>query len=128
LNHASAITLGLILNEAITNAIKYAFSKTEDAKIAISLTHISDSQLLLSISGNGSGLPSDFNRNVGASMGVELLQGLMDDMGGSFSIENNEGTHIKIIFTYKAINTSHRISESSSSDYRSPYCKLPVAW
>ena len=38
LNHASAITLGLILNEAITNAIKYAFAKTEDGKISISLT------------------------------------------------------------------------------------------
>ncbi len=49
LNHASAITLGLILNEAITNAIKYAFAKTKDGKISISLTHISESQVLLSI-------------------------------------------------------------------------------
>lgn len=40
LNHASAITLGLILNEAITNAIKYAFPKGQEGKITISLTHI----------------------------------------------------------------------------------------
>lgn len=106
LNHGSAITLGLILNEAITNAIKYAFAKTEDGKISISLTHISDSQLLLSIADNGRGLPANFESKIGASMGMELLQGLTDDLGGSFSIETNEGTHIKVIFDYVPINTA----------------------
>src|SRR4030095_12886245 len=49
LNHAYAITLGLILNEAITNAIKYAFAKTKAKKISLSLTRLSNSQILLSI-------------------------------------------------------------------------------
>jgi two-component sensor histidine kinase len=103
LNHASAITLGLILNEAITNAIKYAFANSEDGKIAISLTHISDSQLLLDIADNGRGLPDDFDSRLGASMGMELLQGLTDDLGGSFAIETRDGTHIKVIFDYKPL-------------------------
>ena len=103
LNHASAITLGLILNEAITNSIKYAFTKIKEAKICISLTNISGSQILLTISDNGRGLPGDFDSKIGTSMGMELLQGLTDDLGGSFSIETNEGTHIKIIFDYKPI-------------------------
>jgi two-component sensor histidine kinase len=103
LNHASAITLGLILNEAITNAIKYAFAKTEDGKISISLTHVSDSQILLSIADNGRGLPADFDSKIGASMGMELLQGLTDDLGGNFSIEANNGTCIKVAFDYKPI-------------------------
>lgn len=101
LNHASAITLGLILNEAITNAIKYAFAKTKDKQIAISLSRISDLQILLSIADNGRGLPVDFDSRIGASMGMELLQGLTDDLGGSFNIETNNGTHIKVIFDYK---------------------------
>ena len=107
LNHASAITLGLILNEAITNSIKYAFTKTVDSKISISLTHISDSQILLSIVDNGRGLPTDFDSKIGASMGMELLQGLTDDLGGSFSIETKNGTQIKIIFGYKPIATAN---------------------
>jgi two-component sensor histidine kinase len=107
LNHASAITLGLILNEAITNAIKYAFAKTEDGKISISLTHISDSQILLSIADNGRGLPTDFDSKIGTSMGMELLQGLTDDLGGSLSIETNNGTHIKVIFDYKPITAAN---------------------
>ena len=90
LDHASALTLGLILNEAITNAIKYAFTNTDDGKISISLSHISNSQILLSISDNGRGLPSDFQQKIGASMGMELLQGLTDDLGGSYSIETKK--------------------------------------
>lgn len=107
LNHASAITLGLILNEAITNSIKYAFTKTKERKISISLIHISGSQLMLSIADNGRGLPVDFESKIGASMGMELLQGLADDLGGSFSIETNEGTSIKVIFDYKPISVPH---------------------
>ncbi len=107
LNHASAITLGLILNEAITNAIKYAFAKTVDGKITISLSHISDSQILLSIADNGRGLPVNFDSKIAASMGMELLQGLTDDLGGNFSIETSDGTHIKVIFDYKPIVTTN---------------------
>lgn len=107
LDHASAITLGLILNEAITNAIKYAFTKTQEGSIAISLSYISDSQILLSIADNGRGLPGDFNSKIGSTMGLELLQGLTDDLGGSLSIETNKGTHIKVIFEYKPATGSN---------------------
>ena len=107
LNHAAAITLGLILNEAITNSIKYAFAKTEDGQISISLSHISDSQILLSIADNGRGLPTDFDSKIGASMGMELLQGLTDDLGGSLTIETDGGTRIKVIFKHQAISTEN---------------------
>lgn len=118
LNHASAITLGLILNEAITNAIKYAFAKTGDGTISISLTHISDSQLLLSIADNGRGLPTDFGSRIGASMGMELLQGLTDDLGGSLSIETNGGTHINVIFDYKPVAaTNVSFSQNVGNDH-----------
>jgi two-component sensor histidine kinase len=102
LNHASAITLGLILNEAITNAIKHAFATTKDGKISISLTH-TRSQIVLNIADNGPGIPSDVNTKIGASMGMDLLQGLTDDLGGSFSIEIKDGTHIKVVFDSKPI-------------------------
>ena len=107
LNHASAITLGLILNEAITNAIKYAFARTKAKKISLSLTRLSNSQILLSIADNGRGLPGDFDSKIGASMGMELLRRLTDDLGGSFSIETKEGTHIKVMFDYKPITPAN---------------------
>jgi two-component sensor histidine kinase len=103
LNHASAITLGLILNEAITNAIKHAFATTKDGKISISLAHTSHSQIVLSIADNGPGIPAEPGAKIGASMGMELLQGLTDDLGGSFSIDVKDGTHIKVVFDSKPV-------------------------
>ena len=51
-------------------------------------------------------LPADFDSKIGASMGMELLQGLTDDLGGSLSIETNGGTLIKVIFDYKPITAA----------------------
>jgi ligand-binding sensor domain-containing protein/two-component sensor histidine kinase len=102
LNHAYAITLGLILNEAITNSIKYAFPDMEEGRIGISLACISNIEALLSIADNGKGLPAEFDSRAQTTMGMELLQGLTTDISGNFSIENNQGTHIKVIFDYKA--------------------------
>jgi hypothetical protein len=36
-------------------------------------------------------------------MGMELLQGLTDDLGGNFSIDVDNGTHIRIVFDYKPV-------------------------
>jgi two-component sensor histidine kinase len=96
-----------LLNEAITNAIKYAFARNEEGKIAISLSHISDSQLSLSIADNGRGLPGDFNSKIGASMGMELLRRLTDDLGGSLRIETSNGTQIKVIFDCKPVTAGN---------------------
>jgi two-component sensor histidine kinase len=58
---------------------------------------------VLNIADNGPGIPSDVNTKIGASMGMDLLQGLTDDLGGSFSIEIKDGTHIKVVFDSKPI-------------------------
>ena len=72
-------------------------SNLSTARVAV----FSDSQILLSVADNGRGLPIDFDSKIGASMGMELLQGLTDDLGGSFNIETNDGTLIKVTFDYK---------------------------
>jgi two-component sensor histidine kinase len=62
---------------------------------------------LLSIADNGRGLPDTHDSKIATSMGMELLQGLTDDLGGSFSLESNGGTHIKVIFDYKRVATGN---------------------
>jgi two-component sensor histidine kinase len=101
LDHGLAVTLGLILNEAITNALKYAFIKADPGRIAISLRYLTETQILLTVQDNGDGLPRNFQKKMGASMGMELLKGLTDDIGGSLRIENFEGTCISITFQNK---------------------------
>jgi two-component system, sensor histidine kinase PdtaS len=97
-----ALPIGLILNEAITNAIKYAFPGKEDGTINIRLKQQSADQYLLSVADNGKGLAQDFDFHKAGSMGLTLMQGLSEDIGGIFSIKSNGGTEINMSFAYEA--------------------------
>ena len=88
------------MNEAITNSIKYAFPLNNEKIISISFKHVSEHQLLLTISDNGIGLPSGFNIKRLDSMGMKLMQGLSDDIDAEFSISNHNGTEIRLAFIY----------------------------
>jgi two-component sensor histidine kinase len=99
LNVSHCIPLGLILNEAITNALKHAFTGEQEGTIDILLKRTSDDHLLLSVKDNGIGLPVAFNNNKQASMGMKLMRGLSDDIDASFEVHNNGGTEILLNFT-----------------------------
>jgi len=93
-----AVPLGLILNEAITNSIKYAFPADKMGVITISLRQIEGQNYLLLISDNGIGISPNVNTRNPGSLGMSLMAGLSEDLRGSFSIENNNGTVLKILF------------------------------
>jgi two-component sensor histidine kinase len=97
LDLSHAIPLGLILNEAITNAIKYAFPGGRDGLIEISLKQKDANHLLVTVKDNGVGLPAvhDAAQN---SMGMKLLKGLSDDMDATLSICGDQGTAIRVEF------------------------------
>jgi two-component sensor histidine kinase len=97
---SQAVPLGLILNEAITNSIKYAFPNNREGVIKITLSNVSGNQYLLEISDNGIGIPSHLKNKKVGSLGLSLMAGLSEDLDGTFSIENNNGTLIKISFTH----------------------------
>jgi len=96
LDIANAIPVGLIVNEGLTNAIKYAFPGRGDNVIEISLQEVLD-EVCLIISDNGIGLPANFGKSRN-SFGTLLMKGLTDEMSGSFEIDGKSGTAIKIKF------------------------------
>jgi len=98
LDVGQAVPLGLILNEAITNAIKYAFPDGRTGVISISLVHSAPRHFLLVIADDGIGMPDHIDINKKGSLGMTLMRGLSANLNGSFSIENNHGTSIKIAF------------------------------
>jgi two-component sensor histidine kinase len=100
LDVSQAVPLGLILNEAITNSIKYAFPNDTTGVIAISLSHMDPDHCLLSISDNGIGMPAHITNKKPGSLGMSLMAGLSEDLDGILSIENNDGTVIKISFVH----------------------------
>ncbi|HTE29591.1 MAG TPA: histidine kinase dimerization/phosphoacceptor domain -containing protein, partial [Chryseolinea sp.] len=88
LDLSHCIPLGLILNEAITNSIKYAFPDRREGLIFISLKKDPAGQVLLSIEDNGVGLPEGFTAARQDSMGMNLMRGLCAEITAKFSLQS----------------------------------------
>jgi two-component sensor histidine kinase len=100
LDLSHCIPLGLILNEAITNSIKYAFPDHREGLIFISLKKDPACQVLLTIEDNGVGLPEGFIAAKQDSMGMNLMRGLCAEIGAKFSMHSQQGTQIAVSFFY----------------------------
>ncbi len=98
LDISQAVPIGLILNEAITNCIKYAFPGNENGHITISFKKQDDGRLLLTIADNGVGTAEDIDPSQRNSFGKQLMQTLSEQLDGSMRIENKEGTVVKVCF------------------------------
>jgi two-component sensor histidine kinase len=106
LDVSKAVPLGLILNEAITNAFKYAFSEGDDARILIGLTAIEET-ITLEVSDNGRGLTEGFNGAEDNSFGMILMKGMAEDLEGNFTITGNPGTKITVSFANAVIREEY---------------------
>ena len=104
LDVSKAVPLGLILNESITNAFKYAFAEGDDARISIRLT--ATAVITLEISDNGRGLAARFSGSESNSFGMILMKGMAEDLEGSFTIQSGPGTKITVSFTNSAIKVA----------------------
>jgi two-component system, sensor histidine kinase PdtaS len=94
-----AVPLGLILNEVITNSIKYAFLPEQEGQITIKLTCPDNSIAHLIILDTGRGLPNGFDIEKSNSFGMTLVRGLIEnDLGGTYEIVNHGGTTFLINF------------------------------
>jgi PAS domain S-box-containing protein len=92
-----AISLGLIVNELLTNAVKHAFPDGSSGTIAIGLRRIGDSASL-TVSDDGVGLRSKGDIEESASMGMMLIRELVKQIGGVLEIDDGEGTSVSIVF------------------------------
>ncbi|WP_159467798.1 sensor histidine kinase [Dyadobacter sp. 3J3] len=92
-----AVPLSLIINEAVTNSIKYAFPNGKRGIVLISLKEFDD-QVSLKISDNGIGIPVEQLGDSSSTLGLKLLRGLSEDIKADCQIENYNGTTITIGF------------------------------
>jgi|GEM_PF-3510503 len=89
--------LGTIINELLTNIMKYAFINRDTGLIKITLTN-TDQHVTLAIQDNGIGLPAGFDINESRGFGLMLVKMLSRQLAGNFSIQNHTGTLCKIEF------------------------------
>ena len=112
LDVAQAVPVGLILNEVITNAIKYAFPGNGKGIVTIRMQCLKDNHILLAVSDNGIGLPAGFSNSSHHSLGMNMMQGLVGQLEGNLLIESGQGLKITIRFPYKKIAASVLENES----------------
>lgn len=97
----TAVPLGLILNEAITNALKYAFQQTGNGIIRIDCSdHPQNKNYSLTISDNGAGLPDGFDPDTSRTLGFRIIRELTRQLRGQVHFTSNGGTIITIYFPY----------------------------
>lgn len=98
LDISQAIPVGLIINEAITNSIKYAFPGHQHGLITTQLLQTGDNKILLLIADNGVGLPTGMDYEHLHSLGLKMMKGLSEDLRAGFSIDGSNGTQVTVIF------------------------------
>ncbi len=93
----TAIPLGLILNELVTNALKYAFLEDEKGEINIKFNS-NKNEYTLSVSDDGTGLPDGLDYKNTDSLGLKLVISLTEQIGGNIELDRIHGTTFVIKF------------------------------
>jgi two-component sensor histidine kinase len=94
-----AIPCGLVINELVTNSLKYAFPEGRVGEIAVSLKNGSDHELELEVSDNGVGIPEGINPKNTSTLGLKLVTSLVQDqLDGKIELDRSQGTRFSITF------------------------------
>jgi two-component sensor histidine kinase len=83
--------LGIIINELVTNSLKYAFRGTKDPRIQLRIAR-QDDELIMEYSDNGVGLPDEVEPNKSSGFGMQLIGLLAQQLNAAISVERNGGT------------------------------------
>ncbi len=97
----SAIQCGLIINELVSNSIKHAFPGDRKGTIKIKFSNDSDNSFKLQVSDNGVGIPKDFRIDNSETLGMQLVNTLVDQMNGTLAVKNTTGSTFTINFSVK---------------------------
>ncbi|MEQ8537274.1 MAG: PAS domain S-box protein [Coleofasciculus sp. D1-CHI-01] len=98
----TAIPCGLILNELVSNALKYAFPEHQKGEIKIKFQrNLENNSLTLLVQDNGVGIPKSFDIETTTSLGLTLVLGLVDQIDGTLDLNCDSGTEFTITFNHK---------------------------
>lgn len=93
-----AMPCGLIINELVSNALKHAFPTGRNGEISIELSRHEPHDYTLCVCDNGIGMPPDVDLENAPTLGLQLVNTLVQQMDGTVELEQNGGTTFKISF------------------------------
>jgi PAS domain S-box-containing protein len=97
LNIDTAVPCGLIINELVTNSLKYAFLGKSEGKIKIDF-NLDDIVCVLTVSDTGVGFPKDLDYRNARTLGLRLVVSLVRQLRGKIELLETVGTAFKITF------------------------------
>ena len=100
----SVIPLGLIANELLTNAFKYAFRQKETGRIELAFRQKEDGAFLLRVSDDGIGLPTDQIDGKGNSFGMKLIRTFASKLKSELQIASEAGTRVSLYIPSNQLN------------------------
>ncbi|MBW2649009.1 MAG: sensor histidine kinase, partial [Deltaproteobacteria bacterium] len=96
----TSIPLGIIVGELLSNALTHAFPEGEKGEIIIDLhSDETTGTYTLIISDNGAGIPEDMDIRDTETIGLQLVNDLSNQIGGTIELDRSRGTLSKIVFT-----------------------------
>lgn len=112
-NMDTAVPLGIIVNELVSNSLKHAFPGCNKGEIRIKLQREESckTRYVLSISDNGVGMPDDINIKNLDSLGLQLVTTLVEQLDGMLELKRSNGTEFIIRFSVTGSNALDLIPE-----------------
>jgi PAS domain S-box-containing protein len=100
------IPCGLIVNELITNALKYAFPEGREGEVGIDVKPEGEDGYVLTVSDTGVGFPEDVDFRKTDTLGLELVAMLTKQLGGTVELDRSSGTEFRVAFKQKRFRKS----------------------
>jgi PAS domain S-box-containing protein len=97
----TAVPLGLILTELLSNCLKHAFRGRSEGTIKVSFCSPEEGVYELVVADDGVGIPDELDFDNPNSMGLELVNTFVEQLHGNLELTRNEGTRIRIRFPAK---------------------------
>jgi two-component sensor histidine kinase len=88
----------LIINELVTNSLRYAFPDKRSGEILIRFGQLDEHNLRLTVRDNGIGFPKGLDFRKTPTLGLMLVTGLTEQLGGNIVLRNHTGTEFNISF------------------------------
>jgi two-component sensor histidine kinase len=96
----TAMPCGLLINEIVSNSLKYAFPNGQAGEITIRLKISGENKINISVQDNGKGIPEEFDLETPTTLGLQLIGALTSQLNGEVEMHRNDGTVFNITFTY----------------------------
>ena len=94
-----SVSLGIILNELVSNSVKYAFHGEDSHRVEVTLCRVEDHMVRLSVRDNGDGLPEQVLGGEEKGYGLTIVAALVEQHDGTLQMQNDGGAVVSVLFS-----------------------------